>query len=277
MTELIRSQMANETHSTWSTSATLESLSSATTDATSLTKFLHSAVVMGTVAAVLTPLPALAARQKFGDLDHNIPAPDDAADPSLDLIDEHYVYRSAFDSNSSVFENSGVLFKLQGGKITMRQHRTLKTNHVDSKPAARLKPGLPAFRTRLPVTSASTSGRPLCSVNVKDLTVNVRTPLNSDPLVRALENVHSLSLNKDALTFAGILRDLTWQPEVWADDSEVVFEWIGDGRHAVASIEGDGRIGYTLMIDGQFVSGADADASVTTLPADLKEYLTKTA
>ncbi len=82
-----------------------------------------------------------------------------------------------------------------------------------------------------------------------------------------------ISLIDDAAAFMVAIRDLPWQPAVWADDGEVVFEWIDDTRHAVVSIEGDGFIAYTLLRGDEFVSGELAEAPANSLPADLKAYL----
>lgn len=77
----------------------------------------------------------------------------------------------------------------------------------------------------------------------------------------------------DVRAFAQHLPEISWQPSIWTGDGEVVFEWIGDGKHAVVSLEGDGFIGYTMLLDGQFVSGEIDQASVLSFPDDLKEYL----
>lgn len=77
----------------------------------------------------------------------------------------------------------------------------------------------------------------------------------------------------DAAEFAAAIKFMPWQPSVWSDDGEIVFEWIEGHRHAVVSIEGDGRLGYTMRIGDQFVSGAVVDASVNKIPEDLLEYL----
>lgn len=82
-----------------------------------------------------------------------------------------------------------------------------------------------------------------------------------------------IKLIDDAAAFMVAIRNLSWQPAVWADDGEVVFEWIDETRHAVVSIEGDGFIAYTLLQGEEFVSGELAESPAHTLPADLKAYL----
>jgi|GEM_PF-2829163 len=81
------------------------------------------------------------------------------------------------------------------------------------------------------------------------------------------------SLLNDAAHFYSLIKDLAWAPDVWADEGEIAFEWIDPNRHAVVSIEGDGRLGYTMRKGDVFVSGSVIDAPVSILPEDLREYL----
>lgn len=80
-------------------------------------------------------------------------------------------------------------------------------------------------------------------------------------------------MNADAQIFRAQLADVAWLPAVHHEEGEVLFEWIGNGRHAVVSIEGDGRIGYAMLRGDRFVSGEVPDPPVTSLPHDLAAYL----
>lgn len=92
-----------------------------------------------------------------------------------------------------------------------------------------------------------------------------------------LSSGHLTKLYDDAAAFAYTARELAWKPKVWADEGEIVFEWIDGNHHAVVSVEGDGRIGYTFLVDGQFIPGNNDDALVHSMPEDLLEYLTASA
>lgn len=78
----------------------------------------------------------------------------------------------------------------------------------------------------------------------------------------------------DAYEFIGCLPAGIPAPLIWSDgECEVVFEWIGRRDHAVASLEGDGVLGYTYKRDGVFVPGQESGAKVKSLPNDLRSYL----
>jgi hypothetical protein len=77
----------------------------------------------------------------------------------------------------------------------------------------------------------------------------------------------------DAATFIGLITHLEWQPNVWTDDAEIGIEWISSNKHAFVSIEGDGVLRYTYLVDGNYVSGQLDTPPVTTLPADLANYV----
>lgn len=76
----------------------------------------------------------------------------------------------------------------------------------------------------------------------------------------------------DAAEFRKQISGLEWQPSEWSDEGEICFEWIAPGRHAIVSIESDGFIGYAMLVNGCFVSGAEL-ASPSRLPDDLRTYL----
>jgi len=86
-----------------------------------------------------------------------------------------------------------------------------------------------------------------------------------------------LSISLDAMKFAHAISEIGWRPSVWSDDGEIVFEWIDGDRHAIVSIEGDGRLGYTMLIDGEFKAGKDTEVLASQLPSDLLEYLISAA
>ncbi len=92
-------------------------------------------------------------------------------------------------------------------------------------------------------------------------------------LVKAVVTQPSDTIVADAVEFSKAIKSVEWQPSVWSDEGEIVFEWIDESKHAVVSVEGDGSIGYTMLIDGRFISGAIEEANVHMLPADLRDYL----
>lgn len=79
-------------------------------------------------------------------------------------------------------------------------------------------------------------------------------------------------IEADAAEFRRHLTGLTWKPNEWADHGEICFEWIGPNRHAIVSIEGDGLIGYAMLVDESFVPGKYL-ARPDTFPDDLARYL----
>ncbi len=86
-------------------------------------------------------------------------------------------------------------------------------------------------------------------------------------------NPENASIFKDALQFAGAMPSDIALPSIWADRAEVVFEWIIGDQHAIVSCEGDGVIGYTYRVKGQFVPGQEAATRSDHFPADLAAYL----
>ena len=89
----------------------------------------------------------------------------------------------------------------------------------------------------------------------------------------AASNTENAKIFGDALNFVGAMPSGVWLPHVWADDAEVVFEWISGDRHAIVSCEGDGVIGYTYRVAGHFVPGQQTAARSDGFPADLAAYL----
>lgn len=79
----------------------------------------------------------------------------------------------------------------------------------------------------------------------------------------------------DAAEFRAQLAPLAWQPDEWSDEGEICFEWISSDRHAIVSIEGDGEIGYAMLVGGKFVAGAEV-CPPSRLPDDLARYLSGT-
>lgn len=80
-------------------------------------------------------------------------------------------------------------------------------------------------------------------------------------------------MERDADAFALACNATPWKPTISRCEGEILFEWIGPGRHAVASIEGDGLVGYALLVGDRFVSGRVPDCPAGDLPEDLAEYL----
>jgi hypothetical protein len=78
----------------------------------------------------------------------------------------------------------------------------------------------------------------------------------------------------EAAEFRAQITALAWQPNEWSDDGEICFEWISSDRHAIVSIEGNGEIGYTMLVDGTFVAGAET-CPPCRLPDDLCRYLSR--
>ena len=63
-------------------------------------------------------------------------------------------------------------------------------------------------------------------------------------------------------------------PEIDFGEDEILFEWRGDETSAVASVEGDGLVGYAMKINGSYRPGAGPeDLNSSGLPNDLVEYL----
>lgn len=79
-------------------------------------------------------------------------------------------------------------------------------------------------------------------------------------------------IEAEAAVFRAHLASLTWKPNEWADEGEICFEWISSNRHAIVSIEGDGEIGYALLVDGRFEAGAEV-CPPSRLPDDLRAYV----
>lgn len=79
-------------------------------------------------------------------------------------------------------------------------------------------------------------------------------------------------IEADAAEFRAQLALLTWQPHEWSDEGEICFEWISSDRHAIVSVEGDGEIGYAMLVEGRFVAGAEV-CPPSRLPEDLARYL----
>ncbi len=120
--------------------------------------------------------------------------------------------------------------------------------------------------------SNSVDGRAGTVLNA-DFTQRPRFQREYVSMVRAVVTQPSDTIVSDAVEFSKAIKGIEWQPSVWSDDGEIVFEWINDTKHAVVSIEGDGSIGYTMLFDGRFISGAFDDTNVHTIPVDLKDYL----
>ena len=110
----------------------------------------------------------------------------------------------------------------------------------------------------------------------KSLAAFLGTSSEKEYLKSLLGEVDVLLL-EDAAEFYAKVKELAWVPDIWADDGEVAFEWIEGSKHAVVSIEGDGHLGYTLLINGRFVPGRSSAAAVSSLPRDLLDYLTADA
>lgn len=95
----------------------------------------------------------------------------------------------------------------------------------------------------------------------------------------AFAALHSLVPNADhdlleeAAPFYDLVKDMTWQPEVWSDEGEVAFEWKTPEKHAMVSFDGDGYYGYAMLIDNRFKAGAQEMPMANTIPSDLREYL----
>jgi hypothetical protein len=95
---------------------------------------------------------------------------------------------------------------------------------------------------------------------------------NREYLASFLHEVDPAILD-DASVFYESVKGLDWAPNIWSDEGEIAFEWINGEKHAIASIEGDGLIGYTMRRNGKYFSGENEAAHVAVLPADLREYL----
>ena len=63
-------------------------------------------------------------------------------------------------------------------------------------------------------------------------------------------------------------------PRVWTDgETEVVFEWIANEKHAIVSFERDGNFGYAMLHGDQFEPGSSANSIDAASIEDLVTYL----
>jgi hypothetical protein len=81
-------------------------------------------------------------------------------------------------------------------------------------------------------------------------------------------------IEAEAALFRRQLADMEWQPDEWSDVGEICFEWIAPGRHAIVSIEGDGAIGYAMLVADRFVAGSEV-APPSRMPDDLRAYISQ--
>lgn len=276
MTYVIEAAVTSDTAPAWASRNDVGTMSNTSKGGRPTARIAHGAVAFSAIASVAFPLPAIAGRPKFDAVEQGIFLAEGEPIPSSDLVEDCYVYRTSSEINSTVLDNSGVVYKLKDGAVTVHQRRSEKnaSTTISSGVASGTPPHVPSIRRSIARSDAT-------SDVVRGLFSGIRAQVldvyYQDPILEAIEKVSDPALNGDARLFAKTLVDLPWQPDVWSGDGEVVFEWISDDRHAVVSIEGDGLLGYTLLRDGQFQSGQQNDALVTALPEDLKEYITTRA
>jgi hypothetical protein len=81
----------------------------------------------------------------------------------------------------------------------------------------------------------------------------------------------------DAFLFERTMRGLKLRPHISPNvaENEVSYYWKYNDYSALASVEGDGFVGYAYKVDGIYVMGKDMECPVTKFPDDLKEYLSK--
>lgn len=94
-------------------------------------------------------------------------------------------------------------------------------------------------------------------------------------IIEAIQGA-SRAAKDDALLFASLLPGTCSVPAAWGNEDEVALEWIEPGRHAIASFEGDGKVGYAFLEGSSFVPGRDECAPASRIPSDLLGYLEKT-
>lgn len=81
------------------------------------------------------------------------------------------------------------------------------------------------------------------------------------------------AMKYDAAALLLALPSFVPDPHIWGDADEVVFEWFDVGKHAIASFEGDGLVGYTMLVEGSFQPGAFEDHPAGAIPTDLLDYI----
>lgn len=74
-------------------------------------------------------------------------------------------------------------------------------------------------------------------------------------------------------TFEKHLDGMAWQPDIYYEDEETLYEWVADSRHAVVSVEADGHYGYAMLLGDVFRAGKTDDPHVSVFPDDLMGYL----
>ncbi len=82
------------------------------------------------------------------------------------------------------------------------------------------------------------------------------------------------SMRIDGVNFIAKLPTGAPLPEIEFGHEEITFEWRGGELSAVASVEGDGLVGYALKKGERYVPGdGPEDIDTAGLPEDLSEYL----
>jgi hypothetical protein len=112
----------------------------------------------------------------------------------------------------------------------------------------------------------------LCLAERAQLAKNTETPVAG--LNKILATYPSMSVQVQcARSFIAALPSWVRQPVAWTDgETEVVFEWIFEDKHAVVSFDEDGEFGYTMRSGTRFVPGASIGLGPTA-PDDLLAYL----
>lgn len=244
-------------------------------DAPPRLRFAHGAVAVTTIASMTFPVPALATRHKFESAERGILLAEEEPLAALDIFEEAHAFQTSFNLNSTEIKNSGIVYRLDNGAVTVRQLRTEKTNSIEPSGETAKSRSFDPSKSRYLTRSAASPGLTLLFRESIETAVSEKGELAHS--LSVFDGEVSADALRDAQTFYELTRDLTWTPQIWNDDGEIVFEWIESDRHAVVSIEGDGTLGYAVLRDGQFLPGQQKNAPVGTMPIDLKEYLAATA
>lgn len=238
-------------------------------------RLAHGAVAVTTIASMTFPVPALATRHKFESAEQGILLAEEEPLAALDMFEEAHAYQTSFNLNSTEVKNSGIVYRLDNGALTVRQLRTERTNSIEPAGEAAKARSFDPSQSRYLTRSTASPALTLLFGDSVETAIGEKVDLGHS--LGAFDDEVSADVLRDAQTFYEQIRHLTWTPQIWNDDGDIVFEWIENDRHAVVSIEGDGTLGYAVMRDGQFQPGQHKNAPVETTPIDLKEYLAATA
>lgn len=232
-----------------------------------------AALVITTMMAIST---ATAGVQDSGVVETRPPVPQIFRSSTLPEVATHHFLPAESDSagDGSIWNSHS--HKLRWQSLFMRSQRDVENTEMSTWLSARLATPRALRISRTYGSSAFDELKLIAPAFASWKKYFFEGLSASSHLKSILGDVDAAQL-QDAAQFYALVNDLAWSPDIWAEEGEIVFEWIDGDRHAVVSFEGDSRIGYTLLKDGEFVSGADDEARPDAVPTDLLDYLTASA